>query len=341
MPEPLSMTAATIATTVAPAKLNLFLETPQLRGDGFHEIDTVMVQIDCVDEVTVRQTDVPGIAIQCRWAGREQTPALATPPPQTQLPMDDRNLAFAAAVKFYQYFGLPPSSTIQIVKRTPAGAGMGGASSDAAAVLRCLAALHAIDDIKILHRIAGQLGSDVPFFLPSIHGDCVDGNPIGTPGDPPGGTSTTYARAKGRGEILEPLGFDRSLHGVVVHPRTELSTARVYQANRIDPPIHQPDTLLDYLRGTNSSSRRPGLYNRLTAPAVSLCPAIGDLLRTLSDRLGSTNVSMTGSGSAVFGICRDRDHAAKVARELAGRERSPDWIIQFSSIADPAAVTIR
>jgi 4-diphosphocytidyl-2-C-methyl-D-erythritol kinase len=183
---------------IAPAKLNLTLEVLGGRPDGYHEIASVMQTIDLADHLRLEPAD--GIVL------------VATGDEAGALPEDaESNLAYRAAVALRYAAGRPDlGARISLDKRIPAGAGLGGGSSDAAAVLRGLNRVWRLDlDVPMLTRIAERLGSDVPFFL---HGGS--------------------ARVGGRGEAVDPLPDVEAFEAVLLLPRLEPDdkTARMYAA---------------------------------------------------------------------------------------------------------------
>ena len=184
------MQLANIDTSVrkikAPAKLNLRLKITGRRKDGYHELSSIMVPISLFDLLELRV--VPhGIALQCE--------GIAVPP-------DETNLVYRAAQTFFARAGIQIGVTVKLVKKIPVAAGMGGGSSDAAATLLALSRIwpRALPPSEV-HRIALDLGADVPFFL-----ECKP------------------ALASGIGEILEPLAEWPSYWYVVVNPGLEVST---------------------------------------------------------------------------------------------------------------------
>lgn len=308
-----------------------------------------MVPIDCGDDVEVRVGPGEGVAIDCQWTSesRESGKSAAgeafpqtdvirtgviTDPPSTPLPNDSSNLAVAAAECFLDHFGIRASVDIKIRKRTPSGAGMGGASSDAAAVLRCLkkafehdsldAGDH-LDPIDPIDSIAASIGSDVPFFL-----------------------HPQAARATGRGEILQPFNLPAAIDFVVIHPSIGLSTAAVYGRNEIPVEPESPAALIEYLTNFDAESQSdralpPPMLNRLTRPAIELCPSIGRLLDALRTAAPDRHHAMTGSGSACFAILRNCQEAAQTAQYLRNQSSGDDWIGHFRSRVDPGLVFIR
>ncbi len=160
----------TVLRLIAPAKINWTIEVLRIRPDGYHEVRSVLQTIDLHDTVTL--TDAVGIELVLTGdAG-----ALADEPP-------DQNLAYRAAAALQRHIGTTPGVRIELAKRIPVAAGLGGGSSDAAAVLRgCNRLWHADRPDAELARIAAEIGSDPPFFVT-------------------GGTATV----SGRGEHVEPL----------------------------------------------------------------------------------------------------------------------------------------
>ena len=184
---------------IAPAKINLALEVLHRRPDGYHEIDTVMTTLDLADRV----------AITARPAGAGLAVVLSGPYAAGIDPEDD--LAGRAARALAEEVGRAPDLRVAIEKRIPSPAGLGGGSSDAAAVLRGLNALWALGlDADRLAAIGATIGADVPFFLT-------------------GGT----ARCTGRGDHVEALRDMRPLRMLILVPPVpggEAKTARRYAA---------------------------------------------------------------------------------------------------------------
>lgn len=247
-------------TLDAPAKVNLHLEILGRRADGFHELETVFQTIGLCDTVSVALGPGEGIALD----GDDPS-----------LPWDASNLAWRAAAAYIAVNPLPGRASIQVAKRIPAGAGLGGGSADAAAVLNACDRLAARSlGPAALESLAASLGSDISFLIR-------------------GGT----AHATGRGEVLTALPDLPALPLTVLMPEgAHCATPAVYRA------------LTDVERGprpargaTWFAERLPGrlleiLGNRLTPPACRVCPAVGDLLAHLAG-LGVPHL-MTGSGAA-------------------------------------------
>ena len=246
-------------TLAAPAKINLYLEVLGRRSDGFHEIETVFQTLELADTITVAQTGA-GIVLACS---------------DPSLPCDAGNLAFRAAAAYLERRPVLGGFRVEVLKRIPHGAGLGGGSSDAAAVLRACAAL---DPEPLsptdLATLALGLGSDVPVFL-------VGGTAHGT----------------GRGEVLTPMADAPARTVTVLMPEASLPTPSVFKAlTEVERGPRKP-LGADRIAAAIADGV---LHNRLTAPACRLCPAVADLLAWLA-RLGVPHL-MSGSGSACFAL---------------------------------------
>ena len=196
--------------TPARAKLNLYLEIVGKRADGYHELRTLFQTVDLADEVRVVLGGEPGT--RCVVEGAE-------------LPTDERNLAVRAANEWRRAMGSPAGVTLRITKRIPIGGGLGGGSSDAAAVLRCLEASARSPNDRLdagrLHELAGSLGADVPFLLE-------------------GG----FAEASGRGDVIVTLPSPPPVTYVLIVPPFGTETAKVY-ARAHERLRHAPSGGLD------------------------------------------------------------------------------------------------
>jgi 4-diphosphocytidyl-2-C-methyl-D-erythritol kinase len=280
----------------APAKINLFLEVLSRREDGFHEIETLMVPIDLCDDLALTATDDGRISLDCRWSWGCQAEFPDGDDVDCQwprLPDGDANLAVRALRRLRSASGCSAGARVQLVKRIPSAAGLGGASSDAAAAL--VAANHAWRlgwCRERLAELAAELGSDIPFFL---HG--------------------TACVCRGRGEQVEPLSPLRKWNLVIVRPRGGLTTADVYRHCRPADAPRRVDAILAAARGGDDAQVGRLLFNRLQAAAREVSPWI-ERLRRRFDRLGCLGHQMSGSGTSYFGICRHARHARRVARRL-------------------------
>jgi 4-diphosphocytidyl-2-C-methyl-D-erythritol kinase len=270
-------------STLAPAKVNLALRVGPRREDGYHDVSSLMAPLDLADRVDVR-VGRRGGAVTCTVPGRPELDGM-------------ENLAAKAAALLRARVGREDSVAIRIAKRIPVTAGLGGGSSDAAAVIRILARAFGISDARLLMEIAAEVGSDVPFFL---------------------GSGPAWAR--GRGERLTPAAVPL-LHLVLVHPTDPALAIRAGDAYR----------WLDEARGPSapSLSRGGGAYrptllgNDLEAPCLARRPALSPLLGRLVGQ-GATKAIMSGSGPTVFGLFPNHGAARKAAQAIAKEGVGPE-----------------
>jgi len=258
----------------APAKVNLVLRVGPPRADGFHDLVTLMVPLDLCDDVAVTVRDAPG-PVTCACPGH---PDLDGP----------GNLAARAAEALRERLGRREGVDIRIAKRIPVVAGLGGGSSDAAAVLRCLARAWGMTDRRLLAAVALSVGSDVPFFM---------------------GSGPAWAR--GRGERLRPAS-PLPRHLVLLYPRDPALAIRAGDAYRwLDE-----DRAGTLPRRARPSGRRP--ENDLMAPCFARRPALETLRGWLADA-GAAAPIMSGSGPTVVGSFAGAGSARTAARRLARR----------------------
>lgn len=268
----------------APAKVNLYLAVGDRLPDGYHEVTTVLAALDLADDVTL--SPASALSLTCE--------------PDLGIPARD-NLAYRAAEDLGAAVGRDPLAAIELRKRIPHGAGLGGGSSDAAAVLAGLAMWWGLapTDPRVLD-VARELGADVPFFL---HG----------------GT----ALFDGRGDrFVRSLPFVE-LHVALVTGDEAVPTGAAYAA--FDRQLHAPtpdiETLARHLRAGDVRGVAGHLYNNMTESSAGLVGGVADAIAWMRGRSGVLGVQMAGSGSAVFGVCRDVETAALIAEDA----RSLGW----------------
>jgi len=282
-------------TVRAAAKINLWLGVGAVRPDGFHPLATVYQAIGMYDDVTLADADEWMLTVTAhdRIDVRE-------------IPTDGSNIALKAGRLLATHHGLARAASIHIEKGIPVAGGLAGGSADAAATLLALDRLWGLEtsDEELL-RLAGELGSDVPFALV-------------------GGT----ARGDGRGEIVTPVEDNGSWWWVVVESDEGLSTPRIYaefdRFNGTDiPPVPQiADELFDALRAGDPDVLLEWLSNDLQTPALMVRPDLEETLR-LGESAGALCGMISGSGPTCVFLCTDRD-AADAVREAfidAGHHR--------------------
>jgi 4-diphosphocytidyl-2-C-methyl-D-erythritol kinase len=264
----------------APAKVNLFLGVGALRPDGYHNVVTIMHALDLAD--TVRLTPADELTVTC-------DSDVGIPSVQ--------NLAFRAAQAFSEAYGVDVLVDIAIEKRIPAGAGLGGGSSDAAAVLAGLAHWAGVpNDHAPLMRIARSLGADCAFLL-------QDGP----------------ALMRGRGDELARSLPAVAAHVTLVKPHASVPTTDAYRVFEESPQLAGAVSgMADALRWRDISAVASALRNNMTDAAEALVPEIAEVRAWLGNQDGVLGVLMAGSGSAVFALCQDApsaEQATAAARE--------------------------
>lgn len=261
----------------AAAKVNLALEVLGRRADGYHEIATVMQAVDLSDRLTLEPADVLELRVDAPG-----------------IPSDGTNLALRAAIALQRASGTMRGARITLAKRIPAAAGLGGGSSDAAAVLLGLNRLWNLRWPRgRLADLAVTLGMDVPFFLRG-------GAALGT----------------GRGErlVAVPAG---ALALVLVNPRFGSSTVEAY--GRVSPAMYtdgsRARTVAAALRTRHAARVAATLYNGLEGAVAPLHPEVAQMEAALV-AAGALGAAMSGSGPTVFGVARSVEHAHQIRRRL-------------------------
>lgn len=268
----------------APAKVNLFLEVLGKRPDGFHEIATLMVAVSLYDVLDLEEAAPGTLRLECH---------------HPTLTAGSENLVLRAARLLQTRSGTKRGAAMRLTKRIPLEAGLGGGSSDAAAVLAGLNELWQLHyNREELARLGGELGSDVPFFF-----------------------STPAAWCTGRGEIVTPVQLGRPLEFVLIHPGFGLATAAVYRGVQVPTQPLDGAELRRAVAEGNSEALGRQLHNRLQPAAEQLNSQLTSWLNRLRT-LAPAGVAMSGSGSTLFALCRDRWEAIRIARELRALETS-------------------
>ena len=271
---------------LARAKLNLTLDILRKREDGYHDLRMVMQSVDLADRVTLETAESGGITAESDL---------------DFLPRGEGNLAVRAAGVFLRETGLTlPGLRIRLEKRVPVCAGMGGGSSDAAAVLRGLRRMLCPEMPQAeLERIGALVGSDVPF--------CVRG-----------GT----ALAEGRGEVLTDLPPLPDCCLVICKPDFPISTPELFRAVRLRALRCHPDTrgMTEALEAGDLEGVARRLYNVFEEFLPRRCQEVGEIRGRLLE-LGAMGAAMTGSGPTVFGLFREEGAARGAAEDLRRRYR--------------------
>jgi 4-diphosphocytidyl-2-C-methyl-D-erythritol kinase len=298
----------------APGKVNLGLRVLGPRADGYHRLESLFVPISLADTVELALRATPGVGLTLRGDA-------------AGVPADGRNLAAHAAALFLTEAGHAGGVEIVLEKRVPAPGGLGGGSSDAAAVLRGLAGLLpgavAPDRLRVL---ALGLGADVPFFL-----------------------APEPALVTGIGEEILPVDGLPSLVLLLAHPGVSLATAAVYAEHdagasltpsEVGPSIRALLALREEAgrarAGPIEAVLRALVVNDLAPAASRLCPAVSELRKEI-EATGALAVSLSGSGPTVFGVFPDEAAAGEAQRRIARRPGLRTWVVRTAPPAVAAA----
>jgi 4-diphosphocytidyl-2-C-methyl-D-erythritol kinase len=261
----------------APAKINLTLEVARRRPDGYHELASVFATVDLRDRVRV----APSRDLDVRVS-----PEVGAAP--------GGDLATTAVMALAEACGRRPLAYVRVRKRIPVAAGLGGGSSDAAAVLRGLARVWKVDGLD-LTAVGARVGSDVPFFA----------------------SAAALALVRGRGERVEPLRADGPLWIALVTLPERVRTADVFAAHRAPASTEgRSASLAEALRRGDARPAliREHLVNDLLDAAERIAPAIARA-RGLAAAAG-IDLALSGSGPSLFSLADDRGHAIRIARRL-------------------------
>lgn len=269
-------------SVVAPAKVNLALLVGPVRRDGFHEIASLMVPVTLADTLTVQHTPGRHLRVDCAVAP------------------GDENLSARMVRELETRLGRRFEVHIAIAKRVPAGAGLGGGSSDAAATLLALERLFDLEvEPRLRYEVAAAVGSDVPFFL--------------WPGP---------QFATGRGQVLKPVDLPE-LHLVIADPGISLSTPEVYGwrdedgTNDLAAFVPRQRRLSRQAQAASTVADVAGLvHNDLEQSVAPRRPEVGALRAQLLAQ-GAVAAAMSGSGAAVFGLFPDGETAGRARAALS------------------------
>lgn len=257
-------------TVHAPAKINLALKILRKRADGYHDIKSILQKVSLYDTLSLKRSPLQGITVTAD---------------DPSIPTDSRNLAYRAADLLLKQQKITPGISIHIKKRIPAGAGLGGGSSNAAATLTGLNKLLRcnLTENELL-SIGVEIGADVPFFI----------------------YDKPSALAEGIGEQLSPVTIQVPLWLVIVFPGFSISTKWAYENYRVLTNEGKHIKILCSFKQLNSVLHI--LSNDLENVVTKQYPEIQEIKRTLI-QVGACGSLMSGSGSSVFGIFPDEQQA--------------------------------
>ncbi len=257
----------------SPAKINISLDLTGRRNDGYHLLRTVMQTISLSDIIRMEKLESAQIKISCNVP---------------YIPTDERNIVHKIATAFFDYTGIDAGVYVRLKKYIPSGAGLGGGSSNGAAVLEGLCRLYDVTMTKDQRvRLTEKIGADIPFFVY-------------------GGT----ALCEGIGEKVTPLSSLPQCWIVIAKPKASLSTASVFSSLQIPQvfEISSTDTVLEKLEKGDICEIFRYSQNALEDAAIAKCPVIANIKKTMYSQ-GAVFSMMSGSGSAVYGVFTDRKTA--------------------------------
>ncbi len=218
------------------------------------------------------------------------------------VPSDATNLAVRAAQVYREASGWRDGLRIRLEKRIPAGGGLGGGSSDAAAVLRALQQLsgNALPSERLM-ECARSLGADVPFFAADV----------------------PWALGRERGDKIEPAPVEATLWHLLVTPDFPIPTKEVYRAFKLTPPHADATLLIRALEQRRISPIRELLFNALEPTVEQLYPEMRRVKAEIEEIAGLSRPIVSGSGSSVFALCESREEAESAAAKM--KKQRPSW----------------
>ena len=266
----------------APAKINLSLKILGRRNDGFHELDTLIAPISLYDEIRIDKRRLgKGIEFRCD---------------DSSIPQGDENLAVRAAKAFFDTTKIEPALSIELKKKIPHGAGLGGGSSDAASVLLALNdTFETKQSREALAEMAEPLGSDVPFFL-----------------------FQSAAVCKGHGEMVMPVKLQRQFSILLLKPAFAVSTPWAYSRWQ-----HSREIL--GIRYQAKEFVGQTFANDLERPVFEKFVFLAQLKMWLLSQSEVGAALMSGSGSTVFAVVRENADADSVATRAKARLDPELW----------------
>jgi 4-diphosphocytidyl-2-C-methyl-D-erythritol kinase len=276
----------------AAAKINLTLSVGPKRPDNFHAFESLMATVSLYDDLLIRPGD--SLNLTCDDA---------------TIPTGVDNLVYRAGFMLADEANIEPNIEIELVKRIPVQAGLGGGSADASATLYGLNEMWNLrwptSDLK---KIAALLGSDVGFFL-----------------------SGPLAVCTGRGEIVSPVDFQWPFWALIVkHPKIALSTAEVYRHFVQDDHrvFEKAESMVKRLPRSKPSEIYPYLENDLESSAFQISPELGVLRKSLESLL-SVPIRLSGSGSALFALFDTREQALSASERVGSSYKELGcWVVK-------------
>ena len=271
-------------TFLAPAKINLCLHVLGRLESGYHELAMAMQRVDLCDDIQIQVGGLPGVRVICTGV---------------ELPPDEENIAGRAIRLFLEETRIDVGIEVEINKRIPVAAGLGGGSSDAATVLLGLSEMLEVDlNSDQLLKMGCRLGADVPFFI-----------------------FKETAWATGTGTTLEPLPVLPEVAYLLINPGIAVSTAEVYQSLQLTKGGELAN--LPRFSVVTKADLCAELHNDLESVTLRQFPLIAEIKQQLLDQ-GALGALMSGSGATVFGVYPDFAAASQAGEALAAEN---DWLV--------------
>jgi 4-diphosphocytidyl-2-C-methyl-D-erythritol kinase len=266
----------------SPAKINLYLEIKRKREDNYHEIETLFQRISLEDTIRIKETDKNSLNIICE---------------HPDVPQDSSNLAARAANLILKECKVKTGISIEILKKIPVSAGLGGGSSNAASVLKALNELFSLGlNREKLFNMGMKLGADVPFFM----------------------LEEPVALAHGIGDELKVLKNVPSYWYIIIYPKIKISTKWAYEHLNLSLTKKKPGAkiLIRALKNKKIEEIAPLLYNDFSSLIGASYKEVQRVEQTLRTA-GVKAVLLSGSGPSVFGICRTKGEAEVVKKRAS------------------------
>jgi 4-diphosphocytidyl-2-C-methyl-D-erythritol kinase len=270
----------------ARAKINIVLDVAGKRADGYHELRTVFYETGLCDILDFSVSETPGIWIECT---------------DGSIPAGKDNLVYKAAELLLKKYGIEKGIDVRIEKNIPHGAGLGGGSSDAAAALKAVNTLFklGIPD-KELEGFGARIGADVPFFI-----------------------SGGAAYAEGIGEKLTAINNIDLGYLLIAKPDFGVSTVSAYKALDMEKEIFHPDAgaLIKAMQSADMEKVYSNIGNSFEIPVFRMYPEIRRIKEAFLEE-GAAASAMSGSGSAVFAVYKEKNAAVSAAEKIKSRFKS-------------------
>lgn len=274
----------------APAKLNIFLDIISKRKDGYHEILTLMCKINLYDLITLAFSDKNELEIDCNISALK----------------GEKNIVYRTVKELKRLYGIKVNFKINIEKNIPIGSGLGGASSDCAEIMKAILNLNKIEfDQHELFKIASHLGSDVSFFL----------------------SNAAWALIGGKGDIvLRQYTSESYLWAIVIYPGVSIVTKEAYAKWKpsltTENQRHKIIMLEEDINWTVIKEINYNIFERIS---------IKEEINAAKERLkeaGAEVVSLTGSGSCIYGLFPSAEKARQVYKKLKVEKNWRCWMVR-------------